>query len=298
MLDLHQLSCFTAVYRHKSISRAAETMFISQQAVSHSLRELEKKLGGALFERSAGGVVPTPLGQALIADATALLDGARMLEEKAALLNRRSAGLSLAYADGIFSVGDAADLGALRAYAVGELGLPLTLLERTTGECLAMLRSGEADILCIFNPPAEGALVVRELCAYPLYVGMKPGHPLAQREAITPAELGQYPLICDQRDETFNAMMAAYSSIDGLQARLYAPSAQHSAFADILRRDDSLLMFTLPFVRAYAGPDAVIRPYAMEGAPLRLCAVYPERHPQREKLERIAAWLGRQYRSA
>lgn len=62
MLDLHQLSCFTAVYRHKSVSRAAETMFISQQAVSHSLRELEKKLGGALFERSAGGVVPTPLG--------------------------------------------------------------------------------------------------------------------------------------------------------------------------------------------------------------------------------------------
>lgn len=287
-----------AVYRHRSITRAAETMFISQQAVSHSLRELEKKLGGALFERSAGGVVPTPLGEALIGDACALLDSARMLEEKAAMMNRRCVGISLAYADGVFSVGDAADLGALRAYAVGELGLPVTLMERTTGECLAMLRCGEADILCIFNPPAEDGLIVQELCAYPLYVGMKPGHPLAQRETITPAELAQYPLICDQRDGTFNAMMAAYSSIDGLQARLYAPSAQHSAFADILRRDESLLMFTLPFVRAYAGPDAVIRPYAVPGAPLRLCAVYPARHPQQEKLARIAAWLARQYRSA
>lgn len=295
MLDIHQLSCFAAVYRYKSISKAAETMFISQQAVSHNIRELEKRLGGSLFVRCSGGVTPTPLGQALIEDARALLASCRTFEEKAAAMTRRSANLSFAYADGIFNVEDAADLRALTAYAKGELHTPLTLMERTTGECLSMLGRNEADIVCLFNPPAESGLHIEILRAYPLFVGMSPSHPLSQKNVLTPEDLERYPLIRDQRDDALNAMMFAFSSMNGVKPRLYAPSAQLSSFADILRRDDSLLMFTLPFLHTYAGPDAVIRPYALPGAPLRLCAVYPARHPEGAKLAKIAAWLKRQY---
>lgn len=46
MLDIHQLSCFVSVYESGSISQAAESIFLSQQAVSHSLRELEKNWAG------------------------------------------------------------------------------------------------------------------------------------------------------------------------------------------------------------------------------------------------------------
>lgn len=298
MLDIHQLSCFAAVYESKSISKAAETMFISQQAVSHNIRELEKRLGGPLFARSAGGVTPTPLGQALIEDARALLHSCRAFEEKAARMTRHREGLSLAYADGIFSVEDAADLRALAAYARRELQTPLTLLERTTSECLSMMKSGEADMLCLFNPPRESGLRIEELRAYPLFVGMAPTHPLAHRDVLTVEDLQRFPLIRDQRDDALNAMMLAFSSPTGFKPRLYAPSAQLSSFADILRRDNSLLMFTLPFLHTYAGPDAVIRPYALPGAPLRLCCVYPARHPERARLDKIAAWLKRHYASS
>lgn len=270
-------------------------MFISQQAVSHNIRELEKRLGGSLFERYPGGVTPTPLGQALIDDARSLLASCSAFEEKAALMTLRRAGLSLAYADGIFNVEDAADLRALAAYVKNDLKTPLTLLERTTGECLAMLERGEADFLCLFNPPKLGGMRVEVLRAYPLFVGMSPGHPLSQKDVLTPEDFRQYPLIRDQRDDALNAMMLSFSSMDGVTPRLYAPSAQLSSFADILRRDNSLLMFTLPFLHTYAGADAVIRPFAAPGAPLRLCAVYPKGHPESARLSKIAAWLKRQY---
>lgn len=296
MLDIHQLACFAAAYQTKSISKAAESMFISQQAVSHNIRKLEDALGSPLFDRTSSGITPTALGEALIDDAKRLLGDCAALEEKAAVFNRRSAGISMAYADGIFSVEDAADLGQLTRYVNGELRTPLLLQEHTTSECLSMLKNGEADILCIFNPPQDDAQQTETLRSYPLYVGMGPGHPLADRQVITTEDMTHYPLIIDQRDDALNTMMNAYSAREGMTARRYAPSTQLSSFADIMRRDNSLLMFTQPFVRAYAGADAVVIPYALSDAVLRLCAVYRKKHPERAKLTKITAWLKSQYR--
>lgn len=283
-----------AAYQCRSISKAAESMFISQQAVSHNIRKLEKALGGPLFERMSSGITATPLGEALIGDAKALLADSQSIEEKAAALTRNVSGLTIAYADGVFSVDDAADIGALTAYAQDELQTPLTLLELTTSKCLSMLRSGEADLLCIFNPAPDSALRIETLCAYPMYVGMAPDHPLAGKEVITGDDLAPYALIIDQRDDALNAMMSA-SSPDSPRARRYAPSTQLSSFAGILRRDHSLLIFTLPFVRTYAGEDAVIRPYAVRRDALRLCAVYRKGHPQSGRLAKITRWLQAQY---
>ncbi|MGM9604912.1 MAG: LysR family transcriptional regulator [Faecousia sp.] len=295
MLDLHQIACFVSVYEAGSISRAAESTFISQQAVSHSLRELEKKLGGPLFERSPNGVTPTALGKALYDDARKLLLSCNAFEKRARLLTRGRPGIFLAFANGVFSVEDAPDLNQLTAFAQKELGTNLNLSEQTASECLRMLGSGEADFSCIFNPEPKSGLCVRELKEYPLYAGMAPGHPLASREAITPEDINAYPLIVDQGDNALNNIMQTFSAGKGSSPVRYAPSMQLSSFADFMRRDMSLLIFTQPFLRAYGGRDVVIRPYLCPDARLNLCAVYRTGHPERGKLTRLAAWLADQY---
>jgi molybdate transport repressor ModE-like protein len=71
-LNLHLLRIFFAVAERRSFSRAAETLFISQPAVSKAVRELEHQLDLPLIERGAGGakgakgVRLTESGQALI----------------------------------------------------------------------------------------------------------------------------------------------------------------------------------------------------------------------------------------
>ncbi len=297
MLDIHQLSCFVSVYESGSISKAAESIFLSQQAVSHSLRELEKKLGGALFERSSSGVAPTQLGKILYDDARKLVLSAQALEKRAKMMTRGHLGLSLAFADGIFSVQDAPALDALAAFSQNELGLPLNPLEQTTGECLEMLDSGEADMICIFNPEQRPGLHIQELKDYALYVGMAPGHPLAEKRSLTVEDIAPYAIICDRRDKVLNASMERITVSEQASPLRYAPSTQLSSFADFLRRDNSLLIFTRPFLRTYAGKDAVILPYEYPRARMRLCAVYRSGHQERLKLARIAQRLKEHYDS-
>jgi len=59
-LDLRLLHVFDAVYRQRSISRAAQELGLSQPAVSHAIARLRRFLGNALFERTHDGVRPTP----------------------------------------------------------------------------------------------------------------------------------------------------------------------------------------------------------------------------------------------
>lgn len=294
MLDIHQLSCFVGVYEARSISKAADISFLSQQAVSHSLRELERKLGGSLFDRTPGGVVPTKLGCALYDDAKRLLLDCDALERRAKMMTRGHLGLSLAFANGVFSVADSPALNQLAAYTQSEFGIALNPLEQTTGECLDMLSGGEADIICIFNPKKQAGLHIQQLRAYPLYVGMAPGHPLAQKESVTAADIRPYLVIGDRRDTMLNAIMEHLTSSDSVGPQHYAPSTQLSSFADFMQRDGSLLIFTKPFLRTYAGKDAVIRPFQSD-ARLCLCAVYRANHPERARLSKIAQQLEQMY---
>ena len=64
-LDLNLLRIFDAVYRQRSVSRAAEALALSQPAVSQGLTRLRLVMKDALFTRAGRGVAPTPNADAL-----------------------------------------------------------------------------------------------------------------------------------------------------------------------------------------------------------------------------------------
>lgn len=64
-LDLNLLRVFDAVYRHRSVSRAAEELGLSQPAASQAVTRLRLLLGNPLFERMHAGVRPTPRAERL-----------------------------------------------------------------------------------------------------------------------------------------------------------------------------------------------------------------------------------------
>ena len=68
-MDTKQLKYFIAVCQSRSITNAAESIFISQQALSASIAKLEKELQTTLFVRSAKGVEPTKDGLYLLSEA-------------------------------------------------------------------------------------------------------------------------------------------------------------------------------------------------------------------------------------
>ena len=80
-MKLHLLRIFTLVAEHMSFSRAAEALYMSQPAVSKSVRELENQLGQPLFERGAGKLSLTEAGSLLAERGRAILVIERAAEE-------------------------------------------------------------------------------------------------------------------------------------------------------------------------------------------------------------------------
>ncbi|WP_413307993.1 selenium metabolism-associated LysR family transcriptional regulator [Bacillus sp. 1P10SD] len=72
-MDLHQLYVFTKVVEHKSFSKAAEDIFLSQSTVSSHIQALEKTLGIKLFDRVGRESILTPNGERLYQWARKLL---------------------------------------------------------------------------------------------------------------------------------------------------------------------------------------------------------------------------------
>ncbi|WP_456718243.1 LysR family transcriptional regulator [Bradyrhizobium sp. USDA 4350] len=60
--------------QHRSLRQAAETLRVKQSTLSRRLRNLEQKLGGAIFERTKGGTRPTIEGQEFLNDDQRIVD--------------------------------------------------------------------------------------------------------------------------------------------------------------------------------------------------------------------------------
>ena len=62
-MDFRQLEYIVAIAENKSISKAAETLFISQSGLNQQLIKLEKEFGLQLFDRNKHFLSPTKAGE-------------------------------------------------------------------------------------------------------------------------------------------------------------------------------------------------------------------------------------------
>ncbi|CAM5490795.1 LysR family transcriptional regulator [Eoetvoesiella caeni] len=76
-LDLNLLVVFDALLRERSVTRAGQTLGITQSAMSHSLARLRVFFDDALFIKSYRGVTPTAKAEALAPDILAIIDSIR-----------------------------------------------------------------------------------------------------------------------------------------------------------------------------------------------------------------------------
>ena len=61
-MTLDEIRWMTELFRTQNMSKAAETLFVSQPALSQCVKRIEAQLGFPLFERSNKGLVPTEKG--------------------------------------------------------------------------------------------------------------------------------------------------------------------------------------------------------------------------------------------
>lgn len=92
LMELHHLKTFATVAREGSLTRSAQTLLLSQPAVSGHIKLLEEELGTVLFERTAKGMQLTREGLILLEEAERTLDAAKTLVNRARGLQGDAAG--------------------------------------------------------------------------------------------------------------------------------------------------------------------------------------------------------------
>ncbi|NGO74958.1 LysR family transcriptional regulator [Streptomyces sp. YC504] len=106
-MSLRQMEYFLTVVEESSFTRAAELLHVTQPALSHQIKALEKSVGGALLERMTRGVGLTPMGRAFLPHAELAVRSAAQAQRAA----RAAAGAE----------GGELHIAALHAVAVGLL---------------------------------------------------------------------------------------------------------------------------------------------------------------------------------
>ena len=80
-VTLRQMEVFVAIARHGNVTRAAAEVFLSQSAASMALAEMEKQLGGRLFDRQGKRLLVNERGRALLPRAQEVLARVQEIEE-------------------------------------------------------------------------------------------------------------------------------------------------------------------------------------------------------------------------
>ena len=194
-MTITQLRCFTEVARQLNFARAAETLYISQPAVSHQIRALENELGVRLFDRTRHVVALTSAGEAFYHDTVDLLDRLTLAIQRAQNTQAMfSEELRVGYSGSL-------QLEKLpQIYRQYQKICPQVHILNEARSDLQWARAQEKSALDIIfdsrdDLPVDSTLEYRSLYQGQLVCVMYQEHPLAKRESITLEELNGEVLI-------------------------------------------------------------------------------------------------------
>ena len=186
-MTLTELKYIVAVARERHFGKAADSCYVSQPTLSVAVKKLEDELEIKLFERSAGEVTVTPLGEQIVQQAQSVLDQAARIREIAKHGKDPLDGplnLGVIYTIGPYLLPD-----LVRQVIARTPQMPLVLQENFTVKLLEMLRAGEIDCAIMAEPFPDAGLATAALYDEPFMAVVPATHPLAERKSVTSAEL-------------------------------------------------------------------------------------------------------------
>jgi len=252
---LRQLQYFIAVAEEGTVSGAAQSLSISQSAVTDAIKELESDLGVALFERHRRGLTITHKGHQFYRHASRILgdvqDARRSFAagEPAAPPSQLSLGVTSLVAGYVLS-----DLLARfrRAYP----GVNVSAIEDNGDYLEHLLIGGELDVavMVISNLRDRNALQAEIFETSPYRLWLPLGHRLAAADSIELSDIASEPLIMltvDETEENTGKLLSALGTRLNVAFRTRSVEAVRSLVAT--GAGIALL------------PDLVYRPWSLEG---------------------------------
>ncbi|MCG7286035.1 LysR family transcriptional regulator [Cellulomonas sp. ACRRI] len=220
-MDTRHLATLRAVRDRGGVTAAAAALHLTPSAVSQQLRVLARDAGAAVVERHGRGIRLTGAGHAL-ADAAA--DVAVALERAEAAVDAfRSAPHGLVRVAAFQSGAELLLPGLLTRVAAMD-GVQVALGDEDVAQDEFPALTADFDLVVAHRPDGgagwPAGVDVVPLLREPLDVALPPGHPLATRATVTPADLADEPWIAVQAGFPVAGVLDAVGAVAGRPLRI------------------------------------------------------------------------------
>ena len=152
-MDFRQLKYLSVVAKYQNVTRAAESLYISQSALSHYIKNAEEELGVKLFDRTTNPITLTDAGRCYMDSAQRiLLENERLEKELRDITNHMS---------GTLSIGTSVDRCSymmpklLPAFTELYPGIRVNVVTGGGARLRDMLRKGDIDMLLLPDLPDD-----------------------------------------------------------------------------------------------------------------------------------------------
>lgn len=214
-LELYRV--FKAVASSGSISAASKQLYISQSAVSQSIKQLEEQLETRLFIRNSRGVELTADGALLydyVKSALSLIDsGEQKMAQNRALM---SGELVIGASDTITSC---FLLPHLRSFHTSYPGIHLRVVNGTGGEVIRFLHDGHVDIAFTSSRPESGNLTISPCFSSHMVFVASPDYPCDFTRSYSIGEIADFPIISLERKSSSRQFVESLFRRAGLEFR-------------------------------------------------------------------------------
>lgn len=191
-LKLRQIEAFRAVVDAGTVSRAADSLYISQPAVSKLIAHLEEDTGLQLFDRVQGRLVPTTQGMRLYEELQRIYASVHQVEQAVETIHREQRGH-------LIVGGSPAMEGFIRRVILRLMEIHpeayVSVRSHASSFVMEWLRTRQIDVGIVTGGADDPSFVTESLLARPLVCLMPIGHPLANKSMITIEDLDNVPFV-------------------------------------------------------------------------------------------------------
>lgn len=178
-----------AVAEHLNFRHAAKSLGVSQSSVSARVKALEDELGIRLFERHARGVTLTEAGECFADGISCGLDQIDLTIRTIGAMARGECGRLRIGVHALIPGSFLSDL--LECYRQQHPGVEIGIAEGTARESVMQLRANRLDLTFVAGSPMFSDCHSRRIWSEQLLAVLPASHPLAKREGVTWADLGE-----------------------------------------------------------------------------------------------------------
>ena len=259
-VDTRLLRAFAAVAEEGTLTRAAQRLFVSQPALTKQIRQLETRLGFALFTRSREGMLLTAAGRALAARVPVLLaswDGAVREVRGAAARTARVLRVGT-----IASAANEETPRIIAAFGVRRPGWRVELRQAAWSDPTGGLAEAGVDVALLRLPfPGQAALRVEVLFSEARSVALPVGHRLAARASVEFRELWDEPFVAAPEETgRWREYWLAADEREGRPVRVGAVTEQPDDWLGAIANGYGVALAPESAARFYARPGIVYRP--------------------------------------